>query len=472
MSTTFTWIGALMLSVLLSATGSDPAISQAKPPIALHPDKGHYFLFRGKPTFLLTSAEHYGAVLNLDFDYVRYLDTLKTDKLNLTRIFTGAYVEDPSSFNIQHNTLAPAPGKFLPPWARSATPGYANGGNKLDLTQWNSAYFTRLKDFCRQAGRRGVVVEVVLFCPYYDESQWDFSPLNSKNNVNNIGSVPRSEVNTLKHPNILAVQDAMTRKIVSELREYDNIYYEICNEPYFGGVTLDWQAHIAATIQDTERELPHKHLIAQNIANETAKITDPNPAVSIFNFHYASPPTAVYDNYTLNKVIAFDETGFKGNADATYRQQAWEFLLAGGGTFNNLDYSFTTEHVDGTYAYPKTQPGGGSIAYRKQLRILRDFLSRFDFIKMKPDRTVAVHGPEESRVTVLSEPGKAYALYLHGGKLTELALILPAGRYQAEWVNTQTGAAEKKQTFTHSGGKASLTVPPYAEDIALRLIVK
>jgi hypothetical protein len=31
-------------------------------PIALHPAYGHYFLFRGKPTAVITSGEHYGAV--------------------------------------------------------------------------------------------------------------------------------------------------------------------------------------------------------------------------------------------------------------------------------------------------------------------------------------------------------------------------------------------------------------------------
>src|SRR5207253_2868269 len=36
--------------------------------ISLHPDNGHYLLFRGKPTVLITSGEHYGAVLNGDFD--------------------------------------------------------------------------------------------------------------------------------------------------------------------------------------------------------------------------------------------------------------------------------------------------------------------------------------------------------------------------------------------------------------------
>ena len=37
-------------------------------PLALHPDNPHYFLYRGKPAVLVTSGEHYGAVLNRDFD--------------------------------------------------------------------------------------------------------------------------------------------------------------------------------------------------------------------------------------------------------------------------------------------------------------------------------------------------------------------------------------------------------------------
>ena len=83
-------------------------------PLSLHPDNPHYFLFREKPAVLITSAEHYGAVLNLDFDYVKYLDTLAAEGLNLTRTFSGAYVEDPGAFNIAENTLAPSGPLHLP----------------------------------------------------------------------------------------------------------------------------------------------------------------------------------------------------------------------------------------------------------------------------------------------------------------------------------------------------------------------
>ena len=113
----------------------------------LHPENGHYFLWRERPTILVTSGEHYGAVLNLDFDFERYLATLAADGLNHTRLFSGTYREVPGSFGITDNTLAPQPGRFTCPWARSDMPGYSDGGNKFDLSRWDDAYFDRLRRF-------------------------------------------------------------------------------------------------------------------------------------------------------------------------------------------------------------------------------------------------------------------------------------------------------------------------------------
>ena len=107
-------------------------IAQAQP-ISLNQENPHYFEYKNKPAVLITSAEHYGAVLNLDFDYKTYLDELHAKKLNLTRVFSGAYCEPPGAFNIGSNTLAPAPNRLIAPWARSDQAGYRNGGNKFDL---------------------------------------------------------------------------------------------------------------------------------------------------------------------------------------------------------------------------------------------------------------------------------------------------------------------------------------------------
>jgi hypothetical protein len=461
------WVmGAIVVALSLTP-------GAAAGPIALHPENPHYLLFRGKPAFLITSGEHYGAVLNLDFDDIPYLDELQARGFNLTRLFSGVYREVPGSFRIRDNTLAPAPGRYLAPWARSRTPGAADGGAKFDLEAWDEAYFHRLKDVCAQAGRRGVVVELVLFCPFYEEAMWEVDPLNARNNVNGVGAVARTEVYTLKHPGLVARQEAFVQKVVGELRGVDNLYYEICNEPYFGGVTLDWQARIASAIQAAEPAPDAKHLIAQNIANGAARVGRPNPAVSIFNFHYANPPEAVALNAGLGRVVADDETGFKGTGDRPYRTEAWLFLLAGGGIFSNLDYSFTAEHEDGTARVTDPTPGGGGPALRKQLSVLRSFLSGFDFIHMAPDVSLIKGGlPAGAAAGVLAKAGREYAVYLSSGPRADLVLELPKGRYRAEWVDPLTGSVTKTGDLDHPGGRATLASPEYAEDVALRILAR
>lgn len=464
-------------------TGGGPNLLAATP-LALHPANPHYFLFRGRPTLLITSGEHYGAVLNRDFNFAKYLDTLAADGLNLTRTFSGAYCEPVGAFNIAQNTLAPAPGRFLAPWRRSDQPGYAGGGNKFDLTQWDTDYFQRLRAFVGHAARRGVVVEMNLFCPFYEESMWRLSPMNAANNVNGIGVVARTNAYVLgAEPALLAVQERMVRRIVEELRGFDNLYYEICNEPYFGGVTLAWQRYIADVISTTEGPRGPRHLISQNIANGRARVENPHPAVSIFNFHYATPPDTVAMNYGLGKVIGDNETGFNGTNDLAYRVEAWNFLLAGGGLFNNLDYSFVAGHEDGTFVYPGNQPGGGNPAYRRQLRVLGDFLRGFDFVRMAPAPDAVRGGvPAGQSARVLAEPGRAYALYLsvpakspkpgetHPPVSATLELALSQATYRVEWVQPDTGEVIPAANLVHQGGVARLTTPSYTTDLALRLI--
>ena len=453
----------IVINILLA--GPALAANTVKP-IQLHPENGHYFLWRGKPTILITSGEHYGALLNRTFNYRKYLKTLASHGFNLTRTFSGAYCEPVGAFKIKNNTLAPAKGQLICPWARSDTGGYANGGNKFDLKKWDRAYFKRLRNFVAEAGKCNVIVELVLFCPFYKDDMWKLSPMNAANNVNGIGNMKRTEVYTLRDKTLLAVQDAMVRKIVEVLKGFDNVYYEICNEPYFGGVTLEWQAHIAETIVKAEANFKAKHLIAQNIANKSRKVTKPNPHVSIFNFHYAKPPTTVGVNYGLKKVIGDDETGFTGSEPKAYRLEGWDFIIAGGGLYNNLDYSFTVDYENGTAKIDA--PGGGGPVFRKQLEILKDFINSFDFIRMKPDNSIIKAGiPNKATARALVQPGKGYAIYINGGNKAELVVELPRGEYRTEWVNTKTGKVDKKETFRHDGGNRTLHSPRYTDDIAL-----
>jgi CubicO group peptidase (beta-lactamase class C family) len=458
-----------------SAGVSSPAAQQ---PIKLHPENPHYFLWREKPAVLITSGEHYGAALNLDFDYLRYLDELQSHRFNLTRTFSGTYREVPGSFNISGNTLAPGADRFVCPWARSESPGASDGGNKFDLTKWDQAYFARLKDFIKEAASRGIVVELVLFCTMYDDNLWAASPMNARNNINGIGRVERREVYNGRHKDLLAMQRAVVRKLVTELNEFDNLYYEVCNEPYErGGLTREWNDQIAAAIVEAEAPLPQKHLVAQGFPPSSRPITDLNPNVSVLNFHAAKPDAARL-NYGLNKVIAFDETGGSDRSDRKYRTEGWEFILGGGGVYDHLDFSFTPDREDGTAPLPAGTPGGGGPELRRQLGVLKDFIESFDFIRMTPNdaiikgsriTTADARAQTNATVKILAQSGQAFAIYVNGGVHAALQIELPAAGYRAEWINTWTGRIEKSETFTHTGGNRSVVSPAYSEDVALRL---
>jgi len=461
-----------------------------KRPLRLHPDNPHYFLFRGKPTVLIASGEHYGSVINPDFDYRTYLDTLQKEGGNLTRTVAGTMCESIRTIQWRggdQNPLAPREGKLLVPWVRSDKPGYAFGGNKFDLDRWDEAYFRRLRDFVREAGKRGIVVEFNLFYAQYGLDNgdgfgsWGLSPLYFKNNVNGIGDVTWDRVNTRADKGLLARQIAVLKKTLTELNEFDNVYYEICDEPYCSGAspkeTDDWQQLLIETIVGVEKALPNQHLIAVNYANGYSVVEKPHPAVSVLNFHYAHPPAAAPINYHHNKVVAFDETS-GGQHTEKRRREAWKFLLSGGAVYNNLDPSFATDDPTGSGKVKQADGTFDGRPLRAQLKILKDFMDGLDFLRMRPERRVAQQRPRtEGDMYALVEPGKQYAVYISNEVYvgredmhTELDLDLPEGRYQAEWLHPATGKVHKDEPFNHAGGSRHIDSPRYTEDIALRLL--
>jgi hypothetical protein len=491
---------AVLTALLLSVARATPQAGASQPdkskPIRLRPLNPHYFLFRGKAVALITSGEHYGAVLNRDFDYHRYLATLESDGLNYTRLFAGSYVEVPAkSFGILHNDLAPEPGRFLAPWARSDTPGYAGGGNKFNLEQWAPEFFVRLRDFLSEAAKRGIVVEITLFSSHYDEAQWQVGALNPANNVNETDAVDWKKLHTLENGNILAFQEKYARKLVREANSFDNVIFEIQNEPWSDrpvltdvinpylrppardnypnsvdlpdDLSMAWQARVAEWITEEESALPNRHLIAQNYSNFRLPVQKLLPHVDVVNFHYAYPE-AVLLNYGLGKAISYDETGFLGRDDDAYRRQAWNFMLSGGSVFDSLDYSFTTGHEDGSYSEPNG-PGGGGSSLRHQLHILSQFLQSFSLVELRPDAHTVRHAAGATARVLSSPGGKEYAVYLDGNGPTEVTLEIPRGQFSCEWLNVRTGKIEQLESFIHQGGEKVLTSPAFQNGIALRL---
>jgi len=473
------------------------AVTLNAEPIRPHPANPHYYLFDGKPTILITSAEHYGAVINKAFDYVPYLGALQKHGLNYTRFYAGAMFETIDKF-ITGNPLGPKPRDLTVPWARSSQPGYLVGGNKFDLDQWDPAYFKRLKDFLNQAAERGIVVEICFFNSQYSDT-WPISPLYFENNIQGVGKGGWRDAQTLKLPDLVRREEEYVRKITQEVNSFDNIILEICDEPASigTGVTLagPWVGDLLQVVRTTERDLPKKHMVAQEVEGPFGGPMDfsADPRLSIITAQYLwgrepddrggemGGMRALDFKYGLNKPIELNETdwypwGYRGDKIAASRVEAWEFLVGGGSGFNHLNGLFTPEDPAGKA--PENEQLLGT------LHALKEFLYSFNFLKMRQDKTLVAGGLPSAHTywRAISEPGKQYALYLHhsrerrgsyvvepGEYHEDLALNLAPGNYKADWVDPASGALIRSETFAHQGATHTLSTPPYAVDIALRI---
>ena len=479
-----TLVPLLLLNVVVAASGE---------PIRAHPDNPHYYLFRGRPTVLVTSAEHYGAVINRAFDYNAYLDTLQSYGLNYTRIYPGAFVEPEGAFRLE-NTLAPKTGDLIQPWARSQSPGYRSGGNRFDLDHWDPEYFRRLKDFLTQADARAIVVEVCFFNAQ-NKGSWPMSPLFWKNNIQQEEQVEDyNEVQTLHHPALLKRQEDFVRRIVQEVNTFDNVILEVCDEPFSYGTPRalagPWIGHLVDVVHQTESQLPKKHLLGQQVQGAIGGPIDftahSSVSVIVTQYMWLTPDEqvgglkALDELFDRNKPIDLNETGYypldswyEGDKVGDVRVEAWEFMVGGGSSFNNLNGVFSVSDPAGTA--PANKP------VLKTMQAVKQFIEGFDLLKMRPDRSFVVVGmPKGVFYRGISQRGEQYALYHHHSRLKpyvytvtpgkyeeRLSLNLPAGTYRADWVEPSTGVV--LGTFTIPGGLRTVLTPQHAVDLAMRI---
>jgi hypothetical protein len=466
-------------------------------PISLHPENPHYFLFRGKPTVLVTSAEHYGAVINLDFDYLPYLDRLADHKLNYTRIYPGALIEKEGDF-ISGNNLAPRADALLLPWARSDEPGFALGGNKFDLDTWDDSYFARLSDFIARCSERKIVVEICFFNGQYP-GNWCLQALYHANNIQEEGTCDHAGFQSLRDKELVARQEAYVAKIVREANEFDNVILEICDEPGIYGTPAEeyhrWISHMIEVIKTTESSLRNIHLVAQQTEGELNGPGDfsDDDRVSVVVGQYVWNQVAgqiggmrlLQTEYKHGKVIELNESAFypiwyTGDREAASRVEAWEFIIGGGASYNHLNGVFTVNNPAGI------ERSGNNKKVLDGFMHLLDFIESFDFIRMRRDTATVVGGvPAGSFAQCLSEPGRQYAFYIHhsnlrgdkyvvcpGTYIDNIVFDLPSGAYEAEWLDPQAGNVVAQEAFRHFGGTVGFSTPPFQVDIALRLLGK
>lgn len=482
-------------------------------PVRIDPQNPHYFSYQGKPLVLVTSDHTWFALTAADFDYVKFLDALAANGNNFTRIYPGAH---PVNYANQPRIF---------PWAR-------NADGRYDLDKWNPVYFERLHALMKHAQEKEVIVDICLFNGWgTDEKKtyqwrWEWSPLNDANNVQDGIGIKRDHQCTLEEPALVAYQKAYVRKLITELNLYDNLIYDVADEPDFFNAIDDkkvnpWIDAMMGEIIRTEENLPQRHLIAETYhrsLEDHGKKWGADPRTSWISVEYTAGLEALAAQYAHRKPYVLIETttpilnplGFWGieyGVDAS-RVHAWPFMVAGGAGCLEFNDDFDSQAPAGRER---------TAQILRQRGILRRFIESFDFVRMSrftgfsgieksPLRDKSgTSGPNQGGLTVeelnrawataMAQPGRQYALYvshsyvstatartgpagggpgcykvLPGNYREEITLKdVPANSYRVEWINPESGAVIHSARIMHPGGNLTLKTPDYKIDIALRM---
>ena len=491
--------------------------------LRLHPANPKLFDYHGRPLVLLTATEHYGAVMNRPFQFERYLADMAARGLTLTRLF-GLFRELQSSIN-PYSTCKPETPDYLAPFRRTGPGRALDLEPKYDLDQPNPEYYERLHQFLSLAQDSGVIVELVLLSNTYAPTIWELNPLNSRNNINGLEDIPWPDYLSRRHPALFARQVAHVRRLVAETNRYDNLIYEICNEPggaapVPGSPTVaevnDWLAALIAVVRETEAALPNQHLIAGQEAftyepwHQPSDLTFAGLDYDIVNLHPLPNTSYAGRSYDLGgfmskqlKLRAVRDCGYalyaapkplnqdEDNVASQYkdfdgwtihRKRAWTVLLTGG-HYDYIDFSIINGAETGT--------ASSQAAVRSWFQHLAGFIHSFDLARAHPLPGLVSAAPPHALDVAFGVPGEDLAVYLADerelatardlpdGDLLDrgagqpisgaLTLTLPPGDYALSVFDPQTGQAAAAAPVTSTGAPLTLPVGPFTHDTVLRL---
>ena len=498
---------------LVLAAGFAVGAAHAEQAVHIDPENPHYLIFRGKPLALISASEHYGSVINRPFDFEKYLDDAAAHKITMTRTFL-LYRELQSARN-PSSPCKPESPDYITPFVRKG-PGKALDGEPVyDLDTWNPEYFDRLHRFLDAASKRGIVVELTVFSNSYSPETWALNPFRSENNLQHLNPIAWEEYITLKDQELVSRQEAYARKIIQETSQYDNIYYEICNEPG-GGIAghaspadVDaWQQHMGNAMRDEMRRLNRPHLLAGQQAFTYAAHNsfpmDATYAGTTFEIANTHPlPNTQLDGrtfdmgnfmskelmlqqvgdycraaYAHNKPSVLDEDNtasiYRDIAGWTiHRKRAWAALLSGC-HYDYIDFSITVGSETGTRA---SQAG-----IRAWMQHLSAFVASYDLVHAHPQTDWISDAPRHLAVSALVSSGHDYVAYLGdareetdptAGQPIEgsVTLTLPAGRYDLSLYSPVTGETSPAIKI-EGGAKQSLALPRFEQDLVLRATLR
>lgn len=440
-----------MFTVCQRLPPAPPPASAAGPLRVLSSNQRYFTDGSGKAIYLTgshtwTNFQDIGAYPPSTFDYWAYLDFLQTYNHNFIRLWRG------------ENAWEQGVVRLPSPYFRTGPGNASDGKPKFDLSQFNQAYFDRLRERVRDAGDRGIYVGIMLFKS--DIGEWEGHPFHVNNNINGIngdhnGDGQGWELHTLRIPEITDLQKAYVRKVIDTVNDLDNVLYEIVNEAQATPENTSWQYELIHYIKQIEADKPKQHPVGM-----TAQLY-PQTDFGSYNNLLNSPADWISPPGTRNwaeeppeadgsKVIIADVDHIWPSAP----QHGWIWkVFVRGSQPILMDF-----YAHGT---PTWISGSEQESMRKNMGYTKAYADKMDLASVKP------RGDLTSTGYALANPGSEYLVYAPSGGSFWVDLV--ADSYCLEWFNPRSGSVEQTGFITASGGNQAFN-PPFGGDAVLYLI--
>ena len=341
------------------------------------------------------------------------------------------------------------------PYNRSGQGKAADGLPKLDLSDWNEAYFARLRQRVQQAGEKGIYVSIMFFegCAIKlslpEAPSWPYHPFNPANNVNGITDDPMVadtgkalDLFSLNCPQFLHWQKQFVMKVVDAVNDLDNVLFEISNEVPNRKEAFAWLDHMCAFVKQYESGKPKQHPVGI-----TAEGGDQDNALlfatcadwispgngKVFEYRY-NPPAA-----DGRKVILNDTDHLWGHGGDS--MWVWKSFTRGMNVLfmdpwephiGNFDFWRIDENVTYNQRYFHAWD-----PLRRSLGYTRYFAQRMNLNACEPRNDLCTSS------YCLADVGNTYLCYLPAGGDEGLDLWNVEGVFALEWFNPATGLTTK-----------------------------
>jgi hypothetical protein len=435
--------------------------------LQVQPGNGRYFTDGSGRAVYLTGSHTWANLQNAGesdpppvFDYTAYLDFLEANNHNFIRLWAWEQAKW-APWTTGDIWFAPMPYK-------RTGPGMAlDSKPKYDVTEFNQAYFDRLRTRIIEAGNRGIYVSIMLFDGWSIEGEgkgsgnpWLGHPFNSQNNINGVdgdsnGNGRGEETHTLQLKAINDLQEAYVRKVIDTVNDLDNVLYEISNESHSNSQA--WQYHMINYIKNYEASKPKQHPVGMTVEY---------PGGDNYEL-FASPADWISPNgdggYTDNppaadgsKVIILDTDHLWGIGGD--RQWVWKSFTRG---YNPI-YMDCYSEVFCTDVNPVSDPT--MVSVRRNMGYTLNYANRINLAAMTPRGDLCSTG------YCLANPaasGAEYLVYAPTSGTFTVNLSGTKGEFAVEWFNPETGSIVNGGTI--SGGMTRSFSPPFVGDAVLYL---